>query len=122
MVGDRVSNMQEFANRMFLAVSQSALGGFGESLWGVAFTTEFETETVDLHLFFDTEPTDLDRYEISELALSFDAVGEVGLRLHRTVMARERLAPDTGPLVWCFLRRHPDAELPDDVGFEELDY
>ena len=107
---------------MFLAVSRSALGGFGESLWGVAFTTEFETETVDLHLFFDTEPTDLDRYEISELALSFDAVGEVGLRIHRTVMERERLAPDTGPLVWCFLRRHPGAELPDDVGFEELDY
>jgi hypothetical protein len=122
MRADRVSRAEDFANRMFLAVSQSALGGFGENLWGVGFTTEDETETVDLHLFFDTEPTDLDRYEISELALSFDAIGEVGLRVHRTVMARERLAHDTGPLIWCFLRRHRGAELPDDVGFDELDY
>jgi hypothetical protein len=120
--GDREADAQQFTARMFTAVSQSALGGFDENLWGIAFTTEFETETVDLHLFFEAEPTDLDRYEISELAFAFDAIGEVGLRIHRTVMAQEGFIPDPGPLIWCFLRRHPAAELPDDVGFEELDY
>ncbi|MEZ5246256.1 MAG: hypothetical protein R2707_14235 [Acidimicrobiales bacterium] len=119
---DRRSEAHQFTTRMFLAVCEAALGAFDDNLWGIAFTTEFETETVDLHLFFEVEPTDLDRYEISEFAFAFDAIGEVGLRIHRTVMAAERFVPDHGPLIWCFRRRHPAAELPDDVGFEELDY
>jgi hypothetical protein len=122
MGDERKSEAHQFTARMFTAVSQSALGGFDENLWGIAFTTEFETETVDLHLFFHSEPTDLDRYEISELAFAFDAVGEVGLRIHRTVMAREGFTPEPGPLIWCFLLRHPAAAIPDDVGVEELDY
>jgi hypothetical protein len=122
MVDERVSEAQQFTARMFVAVSQSALGVFDENVWGMAYTAEFETETVDLHLFLHSPPTALDRYEISELAFAFDAVGEAGLRIHRTVVAREGFTPDPGPLIWCFLRRHPAAALPDDVGVEELDY
>lgn len=112
---------QDFAYRMFGVVCQSALGGFDENLWGLALTTELETETVDAYFFFSTEPTDLDRYELSEFAFMFDAIGEVGLRIHRTVMARERLEHDHG-WRWCFLRRHRAVVLPDDAGFDELDY
>ena len=122
IVDPALTSDREFANEMFSAVVQSALGGFDDNLWGLGLTTDFETETVDVYLFFSREPTDLDRYEISEFAFSFDAVGETWLRIHRTVMARERFVPVRGGLRWCYLRRHPAAELPDDAGFDELDY
>ena len=122
MIGDDRRSPAEFSRRMFPAVCRSALGGFDDNLWGLAFTTEFETRTVDLYLFFSAEPTDLDRYEISEMVFAFHTIEEAGLRVHRTVMARDRLAFGTVPMQWCFVRRHPEIELPDDAGFDELDH
>ena len=119
---ERLTPEQEFAYRMFGVVCHAALGGFDDNLWGLAVTTEYETETVDAYFFFFAEPTELDRYELSEFAFMFDAIGEVGLRIHRTVMARERLGRDPAWWRWCFLRRYRGLTLPDDAGFDELDY
>lgn len=115
---------QEFANEMAMTVVGAALSVFGANLWGLGITTDFDSATVDAHLFFGSEPTDLDRYEISEFAFAFDCdtCGGARVRIHRTVMNRGDYAPKRGLLRWIHLERHPTAELPDDVGFDELDY
>lgn len=114
----------EFANYMAMAVAQSVLNAFEPNLWGLGITTDLETEIVEAHFFFSSEPTDLDRYEISESVFSFGAAtgGGVVMRVHRTVMDRGAYHPRFGELRWIHLERHPGAELPDDVGFDELDY
>ncbi len=115
---------QEFAVHARMTVMGAALNTFGANLWGLGITTELETATVDAYLFFGSEPTDLDRYEISEFVFAFDCDvdGPVFMRVHRTVILRGDYLPTPGSLRWIHLERHPSAELPDDVGFDELDY
>lgn len=119
-----LSRAQAFADHMMAAVGDAALGAFDTNLWGLAVTTELATETVDAYLYFDSEPSDLDRFEISEFKFGFGAAtgGSVELRIHRTVMDRGAFVPVFGASAWLLLRRHPGAGLPDDVGFDELDY
>jgi len=119
-----ISIDQEFQNHMSMAVAQASLGKFTGNLWGLAVTTERSTETVDGYLWFAEEPTELDRYEMSEFEFSFTAItgGGVTLRIHRTVMDRGGFASGRTGLRWLYRQRHPSAELPDDVGADELDF
>lgn len=114
----------EFENHMLMAAAEASIGGFAENLWGFGVTTDLATETVDAHLFFGSEPTDQDRFEISEFKFSFGAAtgGGIELRIHRTVMNRAAYRPVFGELRWVHLRRDPVVRMPDDVGFDELDY
>lgn len=115
---------QEFAKHAVATAMGAALNTFGANLWGLGITIELETATVDAYLFFASAPSDLDRYEISEFLFAFDCDvdGPVAMRVHRTVMDRGDYLPTFGALRWIHLERHPSAELPDDVGFDELDY
>lgn len=119
-----LTRAQAFAAEMCDAVADAALDGFGSNLWGLAMTSDVETETVHAYLFFDEEPDELDRYEISEFRFSFFAAtgGGIALETHRTTMDRDRYRLRFGEMRWCHRRRRADAVLPDDVGFDELDY
>jgi len=113
---------QEFENHMAMAVAESCLGSFTGDLWGMAITTDLESETVDCHLWFGVDPTVHDRYEMSYWVSSFGAAtgGGIGLNLHRTVMSRSDYSRVDTSMRWLYLQRNPTHALPDDMAPDDL--
>ena len=115
---------QEFSIHMGLAVVAASLGSFGDNLWGLAIATDLESESVDAYLWFESEPTLLDRDEMGEFASAFDnhSDGGVDLRLHWQVEPRIDHGPIERTLQWISLKRHPSEVLPDDFDERDLKY
>ena len=119
-----ISLAAEFTNYMSLVVSDASLGSFDDNLWGLAIAADVDTESVDAYLWFDTEPSSLDRDEMGELASAFDNFtdGAVALTVHWRVETRLDHGAIDHSLSWIHLRRSPLVELADDFDERDLKY
>ncbi len=115
---------QEFSMHMGLAVLNASLGSFGENLWGMAITTDLEAEAVNAYLWFESEPTLLDRDEMGEFASAFNNYSDGGadLNLHWRVQKQIDHGRIDQSLSWIYRRRSPAVVLPDDFDESDLKY
>lgn len=116
-----IPRSNEFANLMRLLICDASLGSFGSNLWGLAISADVEAESVEAYLWFDEEPSLLDRDEMGEFASAFDnyADGAVALHVHWQVSPQSEHGAIDHSLDWAYLRRDPTFTLPDD--FDEID-
>ncbi|MEQ8842199.1 MAG: hypothetical protein RIB98_14545 [Acidimicrobiales bacterium] len=114
---------EEFWRHMSSVVTRAALGHFVDNVWGLSITTDLETECVNAYLWFESEPTHLDRFEMAEFAFEFDDYsGGVEFNLHWLKVTRQEYGKLDHRMQWIYVKRHPERVLPDDFVESELRY
>lgn len=113
-----------FENIMCLDVAGAMGGSFGKNLWAVGITTDFATLTVDCYMWFDSEPSWLDRDEMAEFVFAFGALQptDVLLVIHWMTISYEHAELRDRPYRWIYRQRNPDRRLPHDFVESDLVY
>jgi hypothetical protein len=71
--GRGMSQELEFENAAVITIAGMLSCAFGPELWGVAFSSDAATRTVDIHLAFGRELTRQDRFELEEFIFVLDS-------------------------------------------------
>ena len=120
--GGRGMNQElEFANAAVITIAGMLSCAFGPEMWGVAFTSEAATRTVDVHLAFNRDLTRQDRFELEEFLFALEVQDTSTLWRGHVWMGDVRDFRDWPGyrLRRVHLQRSPDRPVPDD--FEDFD-
>ncbi len=113
-----------FEDYQCLMVAEALRGGFAKNLWAVGLVTDLATLTVDCYMWFDTEPTWLDRDEMAEFVFGFGALQptDVLLVLHWMAVSHDEADMRDRAYRIIYKQRHPDRRLPHDFVESDLVY